>query len=202
MISMYFARDMINETYGVDSVELPRWLQVLEAKRVDILVDAERSLNPEVHDHESLGTDLEGQDFDSIRNEQTRPSKGVRDVEDPDESNDGTSSGCAAILFLLRRGDGPKNETHAHRGCGGDKQGAATDSVNQHGAGTGDDEGQDVETTVKTKLSISISNTNGLVDIGGIVGDETVARPLREETQRAEQHEPIPVAFGLEEVEV
>jgi hypothetical protein len=166
------------------------------------LVDGKRSLNPEVHDHESLGTDLEGQDFDRVGDKQTRPSQRIRDVENPDEGDDGASSGCAAFTLLLRRGDGPEDEAHAHGGCGGDEQGSATNAVNQHGAGAGDDERQNRETAIETKLGVCVGDTDGFVDVGGVVGDETVARPLREQTQGAEKHQPVPVSPGLEEVEV
>ena len=47
-------------THRVDSVQLPGRLEVLEAKWVGILVDGQSSLDPEVHDHETLGTELEG----------------------------------------------------------------------------------------------------------------------------------------------
>ena len=53
-------------TYSVDGVELPGWVQVLETVGIDILVDGQSNLNEEVHDHETLGADLEGQDLDCV----------------------------------------------------------------------------------------------------------------------------------------
>jgi hypothetical protein len=60
-------------TYSVDSVELPVGRQVRKSERVDILVDGQSDLDEEVHDHKTLGTNLEGQDLDSVGNEKTRP---------------------------------------------------------------------------------------------------------------------------------
>jgi hypothetical protein len=58
-------------TYSVDGVELPVGRQVRKTERVDVLVDGQSDLNEEVHDHETLGTNLEGQDLDSVGNEKT-----------------------------------------------------------------------------------------------------------------------------------
>jgi hypothetical protein len=52
---------------------------VVEAERVDVLVDGQGNLDEEVHNHETLGANLEGQDFDSVGDEQTRPGQSVGD---------------------------------------------------------------------------------------------------------------------------
>jgi hypothetical protein len=72
LISMKFKNDACDgSTYGVDGVELPGGLEMLESKGVDVLVDGQSNLNEQVHDHETLGTNLEGQDLDSVSDEQT-----------------------------------------------------------------------------------------------------------------------------------
>ena len=76
-------------------------MEVLETVRVDVLVDGQSNLDEEVHDHETLGTNLEWQDLDSIGNKQTRPSQSVSDGEDPDHGNDGLTSSLALGLLLL-----------------------------------------------------------------------------------------------------
>lgn len=173
-----------------------------EPKGVDVLVDGKRNLDEEVHNHETLGTNLEGQDLDSVGHKQTRPSQSVSNGEDPDHGNNTLTSGLATLLLLLGGADGPDNEAHAH-GCGSsNEERSATDAVTQQGARNGDDEGQDGKATIETELCVAIGYTNGVVDIGSVVGSETVARPLGEKTERREEHEPVPVALGLEEVEV
>jgi hypothetical protein len=189
-------------TYSINGVELPVGLQVFEAERVDVLVDGESDLDEEVHKHETLGTNLEGQDFDGISDKKTRPGKRVRHGEHPDKSDDGATGGSALLGFLLRGADRPENEDDAHAGSSGDEEGPATDAVDQHGARDGDNERENGQAAVHTELSVAISNADRLVHIGGIVRDETVAGPLREETKRSNEQKSVAVAAGLEEVEV
>jgi hypothetical protein len=132
---MICLRDHRWVTYGVDGVELPSRVEVLESVRVDVLVDGQSNLNEQVHDHETLGTNLEGQDLDSVGDKQTRPSQRVSDGEDPDHSNDGLTSSLALGSLLLRRSDSPDDEGDAH-GCGGrDEERATTDAINEQSAG-------------------------------------------------------------------
>jgi hypothetical protein len=189
-------------TYSVDGVELPVGHEMTEPEGVDVLVDGESNLDEEVHDHETLGTNLEGQDLDSIGNEETRPCKSIGNREDPDHGNDTTTSGHAAMHLLLRRADSPNDEAHAHGCGGGDEKRSASHAVTEERARNGDDERKNGKTTVDTKLSVTVGYTDRVVDISGVVRGKTVARPLREETERREEHEPVPVALGLEEIEV
>jgi hypothetical protein len=193
---------MIEMTYSVDGVELPGRLEVLEAEGVDVLVYGQSDLDEQVHDHEALGANLEGQDLDSVGNKQTGPSKRVSDGEDPDHGNNSLTGSLALRSLLLGRADGPNDEGKTHGGGGGDEHGATTDTVNEQGARYRNDERKDGKTTVKTKLGITVKDTDTLVDIGGVVGHKTVAGPLGEQTEGSEEQEPVPVALGLEEVEV
>jgi hypothetical protein len=189
-------------TYSVDGVELPVGHEMSETKRVDVLVDGESNLDEEVHDHETLGANLEGQDLDGVGYEETRPCKSVGDREDPDHGNDTTTSGHATVHLFLRRADGPNDEAHAHGCGGGDEKRSASHAVTEKRARNGNDEGKNGKTTVDTELSVTVGYTDRVVDISGVVGGETVARPLGEETERRKEHKPVPVALGLEEVEV
>ena len=194
--------ESVKVTYSVDGVELPGWLQVLEAEGVDVLVDGQSNLDEQVHDHKTLGTDLEWQDLDRVGNKQTRPSKRVSDREDPDHGDNGLTGSLALLSLLLRRADGPNDEGQTHGGSGGNEHRAATDAVNEQGTRDRDNEGEDCKTTVKAKLSISVLDIDAVVDVGGVVGNETVAGPLGEQTEGSEEQEPVPVALGLEEVKV
>ena len=153
-------------------------MEVLETVGVDVLVDSQSDLDEQVHNHETLGTDLEGQDLNGVGDEQTGPGKRVGNREDPDHSNDGLTSSLALLSFLLRGANCPDDEGKAHGSSSGDEERAATDPVTEESAGDGDDEREDSETTVETELSVAVCDTNGLVDISCVVGDETVARPL------------------------
>jgi hypothetical protein len=199
---MIMKQVIVAGTYSVNGVELPSRVEVVEAQGVNVLVDSQSDLDEQVHDHQTLGTNLERQNLDSVGDEQTRPSQRISDGEDPDHGNDGLTSSLALGSLLLRRSDSPDDEGNAH-GCGGrDEEWATTNAINEQSAGDGDDERQDGKTTVDTKLGVGVCDTNGVVDIGGVVGNETVARPLGEETKRCEEHKPVPVALGLEEVKV
>lgn len=175
---------------------------MVESKRIDVLINGKSDLDEEVHQHETLGADLEGQDFDRVGDEKTRPSKRVCDGENPDKGDDGTACCCVAGCFLLRRADRPEDEGHAHAGGGGDEEWASAHAIDQHGAGDGDDEGENGKATVHAELGVAISDTNRLVHVRGIVGDETVSGPLGEETEGSEEEETVPVAASLEEIEI
>jgi hypothetical protein len=66
-------------THSVDGVELPGRVQVRKSEGINILVDGQGNLDEEVHDHETLGTDLEGQDLDSVGDKKTRPGQRITD---------------------------------------------------------------------------------------------------------------------------
>jgi hypothetical protein len=189
-------------TYSVDGVELPCGHEVLESERVDVLVDGQSDLNPEVHDHESLGANLVGQDLDGVRDEKTRPGKRVGNGEDPDHGDDSAAGSLASGGLLAGRANGPDNEGDHHTSGGGDEERAATNTIDQQSAGDRDDERKHGKTTVDAELSVRICYADGVVDVGGVVGDETVAGPLREQTERNEEQEPVPVALGLEEIKI
>jgi hypothetical protein len=128
-----------DSTYRVDGVQLPVGHQVGESERVDVLVDGQSDLDEKVHDHETFGTNLEGQDFDSVGDEETRPSERIGNGEDPDHGNDTLTSGLAAMLLLLGRANSPDNEADTHGCCGRDKERAATDAISEQSARNGND---------------------------------------------------------------
>lgn len=113
---MEFKSSVPRETYGIDGVEFPVGLEVIEAKGIDVLVDGQGNLNEQVHQHETFSADLEWQNFDGVGDEQAGPGERVRDREDPDEGNNRSSSSCALLGFLLRRANCPEDEGDAHAG--------------------------------------------------------------------------------------
>ena len=115
--------------YSVNSVEFPSGLQMRESVRIDVLVDSQGNLDEKIHNHETLGTNLEWQDFDSVGDEQTRPSKSVGDGEDPDHSDDGLACSLAVLGLLLGRANRPDDEGNTHRGGSSNEKRTATNSV-------------------------------------------------------------------------
>ena len=189
---------------GVDGVQLPLGAlpDAVHGDRVDLVVHDEGDVDGDVHDHHALGAELERQDLDGVGDEQTRPGEGVAHTVEPEEDDDGDAGALVCGLAVLRAGDGRCHEAQKHTSGGGEEERTATDAVTQHGARNGDDQGEDLVATVKTETSLGASDTSCLVDFVGVVGEESVAGPLREETERDDEHESVPVALGLEEVEV
>ena len=79
-----------------------------------ILVDRQGDLDGQVHDHETLGTNLERKDLHCVGDKQTRPGQSVAEGEDPNHTDDGLSSSLILVEFVLSRADGPDGEGYAH----------------------------------------------------------------------------------------
>lgn len=106
-----------SDTYSVDEVELPGALaEVVESDGVGIGVEGQGSLNREVHDHETLGTQLVRQDFDGIADEQTGPGERVEDAENPNEDDHGVVGTGLVVLVVEGRGERPEDEGAEHAG--------------------------------------------------------------------------------------
>ena len=65
----------------------------------------------------------------------------------------------------------------------------------------GDNAVPDVKNTVDLELHIGIRDTDSVENTRDVITDETVARPLREETCGDQDDEPVAVALGLEDLE-
>lgn len=189
---------------GVDGVELPLGAlpDAVHGDGVDLVVHDEGDVDSNVHDQHALGAELKGQDLDGVGDQETGPGEGVADTVEPEEADDGDTGALVSGLAVLGAGDGSGHEAEKHTSGGCKEERATTDAVTQQGTGDGDDQGEDLVATIETETSLGSSNTSCLIDLIGVVGEKSVARPLGEETERDEEHEPVPVALGLEEVEV
>jgi hypothetical protein len=87
---------------------LPR---AVHGDRVDLVVDDERDVDGDVHDHHALGAELERQNLDGVCDEETRPGESVADSVEPEEDDDGDAGAGVAGLAVLRAGDGGGHET-------------------------------------------------------------------------------------------
>lgn len=188
--------------YSVDGVQLPVGLQVLEAQRVDVLVDDQGDLDPKVHDHQALCADLEGHDLDRVADQQARPGQGVAGAEEPDEGDDGLAGGLVLVFLVRGRADGPTDEAEQHAQRGGQEERAPAYAVAQQRAAHRHDQRPDHLPAVEAQLRVGVGDANRLVDVGRVVRHQAVAGPLREQAQRRHQEEAVSVAPGFGEVEV
>jgi len=189
---------------GVDGVELPLGAlpDAVHGDGVDLVVHDEGDVDGDVHDHHALGAELEGQDLDRVGDEETGPGEGVAHTVHPEEDDDGDAGALVLGLAVLGAGDSGGHEAQEHTSGGGEEERAATDAITQHGAGDGDDQRENLVATIETETGLGACDTGCLVDLVGVVGEEGVAGPLREETEGDDEHESVPVALGLEEIEV
>jgi hypothetical protein len=81
---------------------------------VDIVVDGKSNLDGQVHDEDTLGTELVRQNLDGVGNEETRPSKSVGDTVQPDEDNVDVANGNLIRLGELLTGDGGADQENKH----------------------------------------------------------------------------------------
>ena len=71
--------------------------EAVEEDLLRLLAHGERGLHGDVHDHQPLGAEAEGQDLEGVSDEQTRPGEGVEEVEEPDEGDLG-DAGAGVLL--------------------------------------------------------------------------------------------------------
>jgi hypothetical protein len=84
--------------------------------------------------------------------------------------------------LLLRRCYSPHDEADAHGCCSCDEQRAAPKAVDEESAGYGYDERHHRKAAVEAELHVFIRDTDTVVDIGRVVGDQAISGPLREES--------------------
>lgn len=197
---------------GVDKVKSPGVASVagirvfalpgLESKRVEVGVEEKSDLDRDVHEHETLGTEGVGKDLDGVADEKTRPASRVENTVHPNKEDHAVVGARSLVLFRQATGKGPKDKRDEHS-AGRKEEGETTvESLNKQSTADGDDH-------VENSLAGAHDETVGLVrhasvgvKSGRVVGDDTVARPLREDTEGEENGETIAVALGFEEVDV
>lgn len=120
---------------AVEDVVFPA--EVLETDGVDILVEDQCDLDTQVHQHETLSTDVVRQNLDGVGNQKTGPGKVVGSVVDEDHSNDGTAGSGRLVKCVLRRADCPNDEGDQHTRGGGQEKRATTELVDREGEADG-----------------------------------------------------------------
>lgn len=147
-----------------------------------------------------LSTKFVWENLDGVTDQETRPSTVVEDVVDEDESNLSPSSSSDSMLGELGSADGPDAERSAHTGGGEEEKRATTELVNEETHGDSSEEVDDVKDTVDLETSLWALDTSSFKDLVHVVRDETVARPLREESKRDENDKTVAVTLGLEQL--
>ena len=117
-------------------------------------------MNEEVHDHETLGTKLVGEDLDSVPNKETRPSKGITNAEEPDEGNDSLAGGLVSIPFLDGATDRPADEADQHAGRCCEEKRSSANSFDKEGTADRDDEREDDKATVDAELRVGLRDAD------------------------------------------
>jgi len=189
---------------GVEQGEVPVLWQFLPGDWVGLISDGQDSLNGDVHDHETFGTESEWQDLESISNQETRPGDSVEDTEDPDDWDLNVTSGLVGLarVFVDSGGDGPENKHDDHTG-GTDKEERTTTSlVNESGRGDGNDQGKGSVSDIETQFLARGGDTGTSVDQISVVGEQGVTGVLRNDTERDKNGQPPSVTLGLEEVNI
>ena len=190
-------------TYSVDEVQLPGMAhEVVKRQGVGVGVEGERSLDHQVENHETLGTQLVRQNLNGVTDEKTGPGDGVEDTKEPDEEDHGVVGAGSIVLIVQARGEGPEDEGAEHTRRGGKEHGTAADLVDEQRHRDGNEEGQAGLAGRETELLGRVRDAGGIVQDAGIVGNDGVTRPLGEETERKQDDEAVTVALGPEEVQV
>lgn len=102
-------------SYSVEEPKVPSMGQVLDRDRVCLGRNCENGLDRDVHDHHTLGAEVERQDLEGIGNEQPRETNGVEDTKDPDKDNLGNTKTFRAIMGFVFAGHGsPECEGNNH----------------------------------------------------------------------------------------
>lgn len=101
---------------GVEKHKVPVVGQVVPGEHVGLVTQGKNGLDGEVHDHHTLGTELEGEDLEGVGDQQTGETNVVEDAEDPDKDNLRVARAAVGLagIFIDGTGDGPAHEGADH----------------------------------------------------------------------------------------
>jgi hypothetical protein len=190
-------------TYSVEEPEVPRVGQVVDGKRIGLGRESENGLHGDIHDHHTLGAEVERQNLESVGDEKTRETDGVEDTENPDKDNLADTIAFRAIMSLIFAGQGsPDGEGNNHANDSGQEEWATSNFVDEERSGNGHDQAEGSVAEGETKLLSLGCDSAGLVDQVGVVGNDGVTRILRDDTNGDDNSKPPAVTPGSEEIHV
>lgn len=178
----------------VENVVFPA--KVVKTNGVDLLVENQSDLNKQVHQHETLGADVEWKNLDGVGNQKTGPGEVVSGGVDENHSNDGLSGSWVAVDSELSRAHRPNSERNKHTTSGSKEKRTTTKLVYSKGHTERNEPVVDRQTTVDLELSILAGDTDGVEDNSEVVRNQSVTGPLREQTSSHQQEKTMPVTLG------
>ena len=144
---------MRRQTYRVDEIQLPVVItKGLEGHWVGVVVEAQGSLDANIHNHDALGTELVGENLHGVTDKQTRPGHGIANLEDPDKGDHGIVGTRSVLLFIQGGCEGPEDECDEHATGGGEESRTATELVDTKGHSDRDDQGDDSDASTELQF--------------------------------------------------
>lgn len=98
------------------------------------------------------------------------------------------------------RYDSPNSEGKHGTNGGSEVNGSSTHSIDEERHRNVDKQAPSFESTVNAQLSLWARNTHVVHDLMEIVRDQPISGPLREEPNGRNDTDPLPIAFGAEEI--
>ncbi|KAI6764919.1 hypothetical protein HG531_012018 [Fusarium graminearum] len=116
------------------------------------------------------------------------------------QSDESVSQCLVGVNLISSRDNGPEVEDDACSNGRGQINRSTTEVINEEGKGGVDDQTLSLHTGVDTKLSLSLGNAHSIHDTLEVVGDQTIATPLTEESKSCDKADSLPVALCLQKV--
>ena len=79
---------------------------------------------------------------------------------------------------------------------------SSSDTVDQQGTADGHDKSEHLVTGIETKLVGGAGDSSRAVNDVGVIGDQRVSRPLRDQAEGDNDHKTVSISLRLEEVHV
>jgi hypothetical protein len=140
---------------SVEEHEVPVVGEVVPCKLVGLVTDSKDGLNGNVHDHHTLGTEMEGKNLEGVGDEKAGETNVVEDTEDPNSGDLSIAGACVGVrdttvrvifsggssvfrVLVDTTSDGPEEETENHTRDSSKEERATSDLVDSKGSTDGD----------------------------------------------------------------
>ena len=127
----------------------------------DLLANGEDSLDCYIHDHQAFSSELEWKNLQRVRDQQSRPGKGVEDTEEPYEWDLSIASTLVSrvAVFIDGTGDGPADEHYNHAGRRCQEKRTSSNAIDELGGSHGDDKGEQCVSSIELIATVSSYTT-------------------------------------------
>jgi len=179
--------------------------QSKQRKRQDnILSKRQHSLHGDIHNHHALGSEMERQNLQPIRNQQARESDVVKDSKDPDKHQLRIPRRDIRLIRVLvnRTRGSPARKRNHHARRRDQEHRPSSKPIDVQRSRRRDDQVENRLARAHGQLLVLIINTRTLVDRVHVVAEQGIAAVLRDDAQTDDDGQPPPVALCPEEVEV